>query len=198
MTNGPSATLHAEHAAFGSLLDVLAGMSREVGEGKPLPRDDFRDALTVLVEFGDRCHQVKEEDILFPRLIRASPGVGAELARRLAGDHGVLRGLVSEISVEFHHGSATKASRIHFGRLLATYVRVLREHIRMEEELLLPEVERALSPEDRAWVQGDFERLEREDLGWGMQEAYVSIIRRLGETYTDPAASTPSAVQLRA
>lgn len=178
----PSEVLAAEHEAIETLLEALATMASRLRKGEVVPKDDLYDAMTVVVEFADGCHTAKEESVLFPALSDASPDVGAEIARRLTSDHRAFRHVVAAVW-ELIPRSTTKAVRRQIGKHLSTYTRLLREHIRVETEELLPEVERSLAPAQRERVTQGFERVEREEIGPGMHLAYRSIIRRLAEAY---------------
>lgn len=178
----PSDVLHAEHEAIEALVNALEGIAAHIRTADDVPADDLRDALTVVVEFADRCHHAKEEVVLFPPLSAASPQIGADLARRLTSDHRAFRRIVGTIQDLLPSANSRQARRL-LAKHLDTYTRVLREHIRVEEEQLLPEVERSLPPWERDRLTVEFQRVERDELGHGLHDAYVAIIRRLAETY---------------
>ncbi len=182
----PTGVLRSEHACIKSLLGTLDAMAEQIRERGHVDRDDLHDAMTVVVEFADRCHSAKEEDVLFPALAKASAKTGAEIARRLSTDHVALRRLVREMRDLLPEFAARKASRRLLAKSIETYTRTLREHMRAEDEMLLPEVDRSLSPEERDRVAEAFRRVEREEVGLGMQEAYRSIIQRLASAYALP------------
>jgi len=189
----PTATLRSEHVAIEGLLTVLEAMAKRLAANEPVPREDLLDAMTVIVEFTDRCHQIKEEDLVFPALSSASPMVGADMARRLTNEHRTLRRLVASMRELLPRASATKTARAQLGKDLRTYSRLLREHIRIEEETLLPEFDRTVGATERTRIAREFDRLEREDVGWGLHEAYAAIIHRLRESYGTLIADSRSA-----
>lgn len=179
----PNEILRSEHEALQALLSVLDDMAKRLAANQLVPREDLNDAMMVVVEYADRCHCTKEELVLFPILATASPKAGAEITRRMAEEHRGLRRLVRGIQEILPRGSMTTSARVELGRILASYVQLLRDHIRIEEELLFPEVDRSIPRPDRARILREFERVEREEVGWGMHAAYHSIIHRLGEAY---------------
>lgn len=178
---GPSSTLKDEHNAIRALLGALEGVIERIRTEDDIPKDDLYDAVAVVAEFADECHQGKEEMILFPVMLRASPQT-QELVKRLSDDHVAFRGHVRLIK-ELLPRSRTKAVRKRIAGHLSTYVRLHREHMRIVDEELLPAVDRLLPPEERARIAREFEALEKKAIGWGMNEAYRAIIRRLAETY---------------
>ena len=181
----PADTLRAEHETMQGLLSVLDGMAARLRSDVPVPREDLADVMTVIVEFADRCHHAKEEDVLFPALASASPQVGAEIARRLTSDHQAFRKIAASLRESVPRAGRSRVARDQLGKLLSTYARVLREHVEIEEQTLLPEFERAMEFAARQRIAEEFERLEREDVGLGMHEAYDAIVRRLGRTYVE-------------
>lgn len=189
----PSQTLRSEHEALGALNVVLECMAARLSANEYVPREDLRDVVTVTVEFAERCHQAKEEDVLFRALGRTSPRVGGEMARHLEDDHRALRKLVWAIRELVPRLTSSKVTRNALAKNLQAYAHLLRDHIRMEEEQLLPEIDRALSAEEREEIARAFKRLEQEEVGWGMRAAYEAIIRRLAESYLPtPAKRQPS------
>lgn len=185
-TASPSEVLTSEHEAIGALLGALAAMASRLKEGEVVPKDDLYDAMMVVVEFAEGSHRAKEEAVLFPALSAASPERGGEMTRRLTSDHRAFRHVAAAVREQIPR-STTKAVRRQVGRNLATYIRLLRAHIRVETEELLPELERSLPPAQRERVVQGFERVEREEIGPGMHEAHRSIIRRLAEAYRVPS-----------
>lgn len=186
----PSATLRFEHDAIQVLLSVLDGMAHRLRVNEAVPREDLDDAMTVVVEFADRCHHAKEEQVVFPALRKASPEIGADIARRLTSDHQAFRKLVRAMRDLCPKARTRKSARVQLAKYFSTYIRVLREHIRIEEEQLLPEVDRSLAPAQRAEFAERFDRVEAEEIGWGMHEAYHAMIHRLAESYAP--APTPA------
>ncbi len=139
--------------------------------------------MTVITEFADRCHHAKEEVVLFPVLVKASPETGADLARRLTSDHRAFRKLVGSTRELLSRAEDDEGSRGQLAKNLDTYTRLLREHILIENEQLLPEIERSIAPEERARLAEEFERVEREEVGPGMHARYHEMIHRLGHKY---------------
>lgn len=194
----PSQSLRAEHECLGALTVVLDCMADRLRDNEYVPREDLRDVVTVTVEFADRCHQAKEEDVLFRALGRSSPRVGGELARHLEDDHRALRKLMWAIRDLVPRLTSSKVTRNALAKNLEAYAHLLRDHIRMEEEQLLPEIDRALSAEEREEVGRAFKRLEQDEVGWGMRAAYEAIIRRLAEAYLPVPARRQSSGRRRA
>src|SRR3989304_5908481 len=100
----PNDVLKAEHEAIELLLGAVEGMAGRLSTKSTFPRKDLESALTIVTEFADKCHHAKEEKTLFPVLSKASPKVGAELARRLTSDHILFRKLVGTMKEQTSKG----------------------------------------------------------------------------------------------
>ena len=179
----PNDTLRAEHEAIELLLSSVEGMAGKLQAEGPYPRKDLDTAMTVVTEFADKCHHAKEERTLFPVLSKASPKVGAELARRLTSDHIAFRKLVGTMKEQIPQAEKDAKVRALLSKNLDTYVRLLREHIAIENTQLLPEVERSIPAAERARLSEEFERVEGEEIGAGVHEKYHHMIHRLADAY---------------
>ena len=179
----PNDVLRDEHEAIELLLSAVEGMAGRLHGKGVYPRKDLEAALTIVTEFADKCHHAKEERTLFPVLSKASPKVGAELARRLTSDHIAFRKLVGTMKEQTAKGETDEKARALLSKNLDTYVRLLREHIRIENTELLPEVERTIPEAERHRLAAEFERIEAEEVGAGVHEKYHHMIHRLADAY---------------
>ncbi len=180
----PSEILREEHEVIEHLLHVLGAMASEVERGARVPRGDLEATLEVIVNFADKCHHAKEERVLFPALAKASPKEGALLVRRLEGDHRAGRKLVGAMREALPGVVEGKAaSRKSFAKSARTYVGLLEAHIAAETDRLLPLVDSAIPPGERAALAADFERIEHEETGAGLHERYEGTIHHLADVY---------------
>ncbi len=179
----PNDVLREEHEAIELLLSAVEGMAGKLHEKGPYPRRDVETALSIVTEFADKCHHAKEERTLFPVLSKASPEVGAELARRLTSDHIAFRKLVGTMKEQTVKGEKDDAARAQLAKNLGTYTRLLRQHIFIENTELLPEVERSIPEAERARLAAEFERIEETEIGAGVHEKYHRMIHKLADAY---------------
>src|SRR5690606_25946436 len=61
----------------------------------------------------------------------------------------------------------------------AAYVRLLREHIAKEDEVLFNMADAALTPEEQKQLIRQFEEQEEREIGSGVHDRYVAIAREL-------------------
>lgn len=179
----PNDVLRAEHEAIELLLAAVEGIAGRISAKGAFPRKDLETALTVVTEFADKCHHAKEERTLFPVLSKASPKVGAELARRLTSDHVAFRKLVGTMKEQVAKGERDEKARAQLAKNLDTYARLLRQHILIENTELLPEVEKSIPEAERSRLAEEFERIEEAEIGAGVHEKYHRMIHTLADAY---------------
>lgn len=179
----PGDALKIEHETIERMLAALEGMAARMEKDTDVARDDLLDAMMVIVEFADRCHQTKEEDVLFPALAKASPRVGTDIGRRLTDEHRTVRRLMISIRDLVPRALHTRSGRQQLAKQIRAYVNGLREHMHIEESQLIPEMGRSFTAEERVRVAEELERVECEEVGRGMHDAYVAVINRLNKAY---------------
>ena len=115
--------------------------------------DVLRAMLFYIDEFPERLHHPKESNMLFPRVVRASPSVMA-VVRKLESDH-----IDGEKAVRaFRHLLLAwellgEARRSAFAAQCSQYMAFYLEHMRLEEAVILPEAEKVLLDSD--WKELD-------------------------------------------
>ncbi len=149
--------IYDEHRSISAVLSglkALAGMAREPGL-----RPDFsvfRAMIYYIDAFPERMHHPKEDDQLFARLLRRDPGA-RQLVEELRGEH--IKGAILVRDLEqalLAYEETWPAGAAHFGAAVDTYAQFHWDHMRKEEEKLLPLAERALTAEDWAAIESAF------------------------------------------
>ena len=132
-------------------------------------RTDGFDAATVgallefLFEYGERWHNRKEEEFLFPRLgERGIPSNGGPIAVMLMehdSEHKYLQKLIPyTMSVKEGKQEAVEDYRED----LRSYIALTKDHIWKENDILYPMGRRVLSGEDGSWLVERFRGLDSE------------------------------------
>lgn len=151
----PLQALIEEHRVLEVVLNAL-DLGAQNLHGQPFPTDSFRQAVDFLSNFTDHWHLIKEEERLFPLLWEK--GVPLE--------NGPLGKMMAEHETGRRHLAAIRARLTALEQgdpqdlplllsQVSAYVRLMREHMRKEEQRIY-NVARALLDRD------DIERLARE------------------------------------
>jgi hemerythrin-like domain-containing protein len=159
------AILLDEHRSMGAMLKALLAQVSHARAGGARP--DFALAaatLEYLQVYPERLHHPKEDETLF-RLLRqrcteAGPHLDELEAQHLRGAEWMLR-LQSALAQSRAAGNFDA-----FEPVLAEYAAFQWQHMRTEEELILPLAERHLLPADWAQVEAAF--AANRQAGWSM------------------------------
>ena len=148
-----------EHA---SLAAMLQSMRMLVERGPDEGRKNFFDVLRAMLfyidEYPERLHHPKESNLLFPKVVKASPKVLGAIDR-LERDH-----MYSEKAArELQHlllawellGTTRRAA---FQEAFAKYIDFYLDHMHLEEEVILPEAEKTLGTAEWAEIDAAFEK----------------------------------------
>lgn len=138
-----------EHLAIAAVLYSLRFLVREMRDKGAPPNFTLLHAIfDYIVSYPDRWHHPKEDRFLFAR-IRARTNEADALLAQLEREHELGHPLIDELKrtlLEFELGRADRAPA--FYAAAERYVALEWEHMRKEEDLLMPIAQRVLTEED--------------------------------------------------
>lgn len=174
----PTQILNEEHRVILRVLAALERIAEATRAAGRIPARSAADALDFLATFADRCHHGKEEELLFPALVKKGlPREVGPVAVMLA-EHDEGRALVRAMRAALA-GEGRPAE--DFARAASEFVELLRAHIAKEDQVLFPMADGMLAEAEQAELLGAFERVEQHDLGEGTHERYLALARDLCE-----------------
>ena len=140
--------LGRDHARILEFLAALGDLADEVGSGRAEAR-----RVELAIEFVDRYierfHHVREEHVLFLRLVetgRTSRAIGDHLVHCHDECRDQLEGMRLNAAVD------TEDRRTAWVWNARAFIELTREHIRNEEERLYPAIRETLDDADQAWL----------------------------------------------
>ena len=148
-----------EHSSLSAMLRSMNMMVKR-GPGDHPVRffDVLRAMLFYIDEFPERLHHPKESDLLFPRVVRASPSVMA-VVQKLESDHINGEKAVRELQhLLLAWELLGEPRRSAFSAQCTKYTAFYLEHMRLEETLILPEAEKVLTDADWKELDAAFEK----------------------------------------
>ena len=164
---------------------VLAVVERFAEAPDKASLTDWEKALDFIRGFADKCHHLKEEKILFPALEKHGIAREGGPIGMMLVEHEEARAYVREmVEALAHEGGDSEVRRTILGQNARAYLRLLREHIRKEDEVLFQMADEALSPEEQKELVQEFEKHETEEIGAGVHEKYLKIAEEL-ERHSD-------------
>ena len=148
-----------EHA---SLAAMLQSMRMLVERGPDEGRKNFFDVLRAMLfyidEYPERLHHPKESNLLFPKVVKASPKVLGAIDR-LERDHMHSEKAARELQHLLLAWELLGPSRRPaFQEAFSKYIDFYLDHMNMEEEVILPEAEKVLSPAEWSEIDAAFEK----------------------------------------
>lgn len=171
----PTEVLKNEHRVIERVLDAM-----EKQLDKPVDVAFYRDAIDFLRNFADGCHHAKEEKELFPVL--ESAGIPREQGPIgcMLDEHEMGRALIKKIASNIEAAGKGDAEAGSILRNAAgAYIRLLRQHIFKEDNVLFVMADRALGPEEQELMRGAFERADRSNSCSSQHQHYVDMAAEL-------------------
>ena len=169
--------LKREHRIIERVLAVLERLTQDPGR---VALDKWQTALDFIRNFVDKCHHLKEEQILFPALVeRGIPREGGPIGIMLM-EHEQGRGYVKLMDAALIVARKDpEAARTALVANAEAYLRLLREHVSKEEQILFNMADEALSLEEQSELARKFEEHEEKEMGPGIHEKYLTIAQEL-------------------
>ncbi|MGH7770021.1 MAG: hemerythrin domain-containing protein [Candidatus Binatia bacterium] len=150
--------LKAEHRVIEKVLDALEKLAR-TAESSVLA--DWAKAIDFARNFADQCHHLKEEKLLFPALEeRGIPREGGPIGLMLAEHEegrGYVRAMAAALEAAAQDPQELIGARTTLRRKADAYIRLLREHIQKEDDVLFMLADGVLSGEDQKKLLREFE-----------------------------------------
>jgi hemerythrin-like domain-containing protein len=149
----PTELLREEHRIILAGLEVLERAAGRLRRDGALAEGLWPAMVTFFRVFADRNHHAKEENSLFPAMIKAGvPGPGGPIDVMLE-EHEQGRALLRAMDGGVPAQQAALADR---------YVTLLREHIEKENGIVFPLADAVLDPPAQSALQRDFDAIEAE------------------------------------
>ena len=172
----PVNKLVQEHVLIKRLIHFIPFLLEELKEDRQTAGALIEEGLDFIRSYADRFHHAKEEEVLFKHFDE-----NAEIFQVMHQDHEQARSHVRQTQAALDKGDDETVSR----HLLA-YRELLEEHIKKEDEVLYPWIDRNLSVSQVGELYSKFTAIDGEfDDEPKRHERYI---RRLEETFQDRQA----------
>ncbi len=165
--------LIAEHELIERSMAVLNNCLEDIELSEEINKVQMGRALDFLLQFGDKVHNKKEEEVLFPRMgDRGIPVEGGPLGVMLM-EHEAERVLLGKMVAALPGFEAMDLeARLQFKAEGMDYLKVRAEHIWKENDVLYPMGLKLFSSEDNKQILTEFGRINRELYG---EEAFAKF-----------------------
>ena len=169
--------LSNEHKVIERVLAVLQKLTTKPVENS---LDSWKKALDFLSHFADQCHHFKEEQVLFPAMEkrgipRDEGPIGMMLMEHEEG-RSYVRSMLAAIALVEAKNEAAKEVLIDYAK---AYLRLLKDHIQKEDEILFRIADDVISPDEQKELLRSFEEHEAKEMGTGVHQKYLKMVQEL-------------------
>ena len=159
------------------LIKRLIALIPYIAESLDLTTEDGRqlvlDGVDFIKTYADSFHHAKEEDLLFKYFDEDS-----EIVSAFHEDHRVARSHVKNILE-----GVSEQDSVRVTEHLEAYNELLQGHIKREDEILYPWMDRSISSEQEAELASSFEEVA--DRFGDVNERYGAFVQRLEKSFLD-------------
>jgi len=181
------AIIQREHRALAAVLYTFDHVLAEIRAGRIAPDFAlFETMLAYVQDFPDRFHHPKEDEVLFPLLLKRAPETKADIDELQAQHHEGLR-LTSDLKWKLGAWKADPAKG--FAAFDAAAVRFIdgqRKHIGKEERTVIPAAREKLQAEDWAKADAAFDDNDDPIFGRNPKKTYDELLSRIASLAPEP------------
>ena len=150
------AIIRGEHRSLAAVLWSLEPLIERADPGTGPDLELLSMMVDYIEGFPERCHHPKEDEYLF-KAVRARTHVADELLETLALEHARGERMIHELRHALAlYRVAGETARPQLASLVAAYATFHWEHMRKEEEVILPLAQRVLEEEDWKTIEAAF------------------------------------------
>lgn len=172
--------LSDEHRVIERVLDVIEKLTQDSVASS---LESWKKVLDFARHFADQCHHLKEERILFPAMEEHGiPNDGGPIGMMLIEHEegrSYVRSMFAALARVEANDEAAQESLLASAR---AYIRLLREHIQKEDQVLFRIADDVIPVEEQKQLLRAFEEHEVGEMGTGIHEKYLVIVQALEAT----------------
>jgi len=181
MEKRPVEDLKGEHGGIIAMLGVMAAVAKKMKNREEVKKDHLAKIAEFLTVFADKCHHGKEENILFPEVVKDISNL--YMVNELLGEHKSGRDYIRGIIESLKYYETGNSHAYHIAVNMVGYISLLKEHIKKESLSLFPIVDKQIPDDIQSLMEQKFETLERDVIGEGKHEKYHGWLNDLQKIY---------------
>lgn len=180
-----------EHQSLAAILHAVRFMLKEVSAGKlasdvPL----FKAMVHYLEAYAEQRHHPKE-DLVF-KVLAQRTGEGAEALAELGRQHAAAGQRIAVLQKALADYVADPACFTRFAEAFYTYADFYREHMMLEEDIVLPLVRKYLTADDWISVNAEFRaEMQKNAVDEDSKEDFRSLFSKLVDCAPAPIGFGP-------
>ena len=171
--------LMEEHRVIERVLTALERAATRLYKGQEVYLRFFTGTTVFIKNFADGYHHQKEEGILFPAMIENGLSKDAGPIAVMLAEHEEGRRLTQKMRQALERLQTTDASRSELVQNALSYVKLLRQHIYKEDNILFPMADKVIPVDQQQQILDAFMLVERDETGESVHEKYLGLAVRL-------------------
>lgn len=181
------AIIQREHRALAAVLYTFDHVLADIRAGKVAAEFALFDAiLSYVQDFPDRFHHPKEDEVLFPLILKRAPELKATIDELQAQHHEGIR-LTSELKWKLDAWKADPVAGFAvFDAAAQKFIDWQRKHLAKEERTVLPAAREKLTAAD--WIGADAAFADNDDpiFGANPKKVYDRLLSRIASLAPEP------------
>jgi hemerythrin-like domain-containing protein len=161
-----------EHIVIVNVISVFNKAKNNLKNSKSVPKETLLKALDMIINFADKCHHGKEENVLFPLIKELDPRE-TSLITLLLEEHQKGRMYVRNLGEAINKNITNDVIENIEG-----YATLLAQHIK-KENAVFPKWINPLSNKEKEELFERFEEIEEKVIGLGKHQEYMQNIEIL-------------------
>lgn len=168
-----SSVMKHEHDIILQVVDALEKNAEDLMDGHPFNPEFYLKFIDFQRNYADKFHHAKEENILFPELQKQKETADNPEIKLLIHQHILTRAYVDNIEKALESENIRKiiTNAIDYGKMI-------RGHIKREDNQYFPLVERLLPEKIKDKIVGKFTTSDAE-LPKGSNEKYIALAKEI-------------------
>lgn len=172
--------LMEEHRVIERVLHALERASNRLRRGEDVYLRFFTGTNVFIRGFADGCHHKKEEFVLFPSMIENGLSSESGPIAVMLAEHVEGRRLAHELqqAVERFLAGDIRKREVLIEKANG-YIRLLRQHIYKEDNVLFPMADKVIPTEQQEQILEAFAQFDHNESGEDLHEKYFGLAERL-------------------
>jgi len=178
----PVFEITSEHETMQIVLDAMHKLANQIRMNGQADLFRIGQILDFLHTYADNLHYEKEEKVLFPAIIDESQPWISKTINRLIQEHKTARNIINEIDKNLRaylDGKIEALTDLSF--FMLQYVELERQHIRIENSIILPICEEMLDRKHLVSITMNFKVIEAEKMNSNKYLEYFRLLNKLSK-----------------
>ncbi|MDP4267152.1 MAG: hemerythrin domain-containing protein [Bacteroidota bacterium] len=176
--------LREDHGEIMLIMKILEQISNKIEILNTIDEDDLEKCIDYLKIFVDKCHEGKEETILFPELVKGGIANEKGPIGVLIQEHLLEKDYVETLSDEFRkYKKVNRSYSKLISKSIRGYIFLFSGHIQKENNVLFPMADQILNYERQERMLTEFIEFEKRKIGEDRHEELKKELKILKNKY---------------